>query len=264
MADILNPTESVIPTHIHKNVFTNLAWDNIDRLEETLTGKGTSHRVNGIAVQAKIYGPHLPDIISPPSMKTKNRTIAGSTSELPSYIAGERKGPTYTRVSASVEQLIKWETERKVSPGKNMIWIVAREEKTSVQKQTMPSWTGFNIKTRDLILVSQDSIGYLLTINAPATELSTVLEILNRPEAIRKKLQIATIVLVMDQALYAKATEIIWNHTDQYSNLILRKGVFHTICNFMSILGKRFIDAGLREICVESGILGAGSTYSVF
>ena len=32
----------------------------------------------------------------------------------------------------------------------------------------------------------------------------------------------------------------------------------------MSILGKRFIDAGLREICVESGILGADSTYSVF
>ena len=40
--------------------------------------------------------------------------------------------------------------------------------------------------------------------------------------------------------------------------------VFHTICNFMSILGKRFIDAGLRDICVESGILGAGSTYGVF
>ena len=107
MADIVNPTESVIPTHIHKNVFTYLAWDNIDRLEETLTGKGTSHRVNGIAVQAKIYGPHLPDIISPPRMKTKIWTIAASTSELPSYIAGERKGPTYTTVSASVEQLIK-------------------------------------------------------------------------------------------------------------------------------------------------------------
>ena len=145
-----------------------------------------------------------------------------------------------------------------------MIWIVAREEKTSVQKQTMPSWTGFNIKTRDLILVSQDSIGYLLTINTPATELSTVLEISNWSEAIRKKIQIDTAVLVMDQSLYAKATEIIWKHTDQYSNLILRKGVFHTICNFMSILGKRFIDAGLRKICVKSGILGAGSTYSVF
>ena len=54
-----------IPSSIKPHVFTNLAWDNIDRLEETLTGKGTSHRVNGIAVQAKIYGPHLPKIDLP-------------------------------------------------------------------------------------------------------------------------------------------------------------------------------------------------------
>ncbi len=42
----------VLPASIKPHVFTNLSWDNIDRLEETLTGKGTSHRVNGIAVQA--------------------------------------------------------------------------------------------------------------------------------------------------------------------------------------------------------------------
>ena len=55
------PTQRVvIPVSIHPNVFVNLAWDNIDRLEETLTGKGTSHRVNGIVVQAKVYGPFHP------------------------------------------------------------------------------------------------------------------------------------------------------------------------------------------------------------
>ena len=40
----------VLPGTIQPNVFPNLAWDNIDRLEETLTGKGTTHRVNGTAV----------------------------------------------------------------------------------------------------------------------------------------------------------------------------------------------------------------------
>ena len=33
----------VLPASIQPCIFTNLAWDNIDRLEETLTGKGTSH-----------------------------------------------------------------------------------------------------------------------------------------------------------------------------------------------------------------------------
>ncbi len=32
-----------LPAFIKPYVFTNLAWDNIDRLEETLSGKGTSH-----------------------------------------------------------------------------------------------------------------------------------------------------------------------------------------------------------------------------
>ena len=40
----------VLPGTIQPNVFPTLAWDNIDRLEETLTGGGTTHRVNGIAV----------------------------------------------------------------------------------------------------------------------------------------------------------------------------------------------------------------------
>ena len=45
------------PTSNNPHVFTNLAWDNIDRLEATIIGKGTSHRVNGIAVQAKSFSP---------------------------------------------------------------------------------------------------------------------------------------------------------------------------------------------------------------
>ena len=36
-------------------------------------------------------------------------------------------------------------------------------------------------------------------------------------------------------------------------------GAFHTICNFLSIMGKRFQDAGLRDVCVESGVIAEGS-----
>ena len=61
----------VLPADIKPYVFTNLAWDNIDRLEETLTGTGTSHRVNGITVQLKIFGPHLPERPLPNIKKQK-------------------------------------------------------------------------------------------------------------------------------------------------------------------------------------------------
>lgn len=84
---------NVLPSSIRRHVFTNLAWDNIDRLEETLTGKGTSHRVNGIAVQAKVYGPHLPNSELPRIEKLKQRSLNIEHQELPVYLTGTRVGP---------------------------------------------------------------------------------------------------------------------------------------------------------------------------
>ena len=40
-------------------------------------------------------------------------------------------------------------------------------------------------------------------------------------------------------------------------------GVFHTACIPLSIIGKRFQDAGLRDFCVESGVIVEGSVAAV-
>ena len=79
-----------LPTSIKPHVFTNLAWDNIDRLKETLTGKG----VNGIAVQAKVYGPFLPKAELPYiEKKRKQRSVCVKIHDLEVYVAGARTGP---------------------------------------------------------------------------------------------------------------------------------------------------------------------------
>ena len=67
--------------------------------------------------------------------------------------------------------------------------------------------------------ISEDVVGYLPTINAPATELNTVFEILNQSERIRKELLLEAIVVVMDQALFAKAAEIAWNQKELFPNI---------------------------------------------
>ena len=40
-------------------------------------------------------------------------------------------------------------------------------------------------------------------------------------------------------------------------------GVFHTSCTLLSIIGKQFQDAGLRDLCVESGAIAEGSVAGV-
>ena len=71
------------------------------------------------------------------------------------------------------------------------------------------------------------------------------------------------VIVVLDQAIYAKALEVIWQNQEQFRRLVVRLGSFHTICAFLAAIGKRFGDAGLADILVESGIVGSGSVAGV-
>lgn len=112
------------------------------------------------------------------------------------YLQCERCGP-HSRgyVEINLNQIM--ECARK----KNLLWVLVRIH--TIEKQIVLSWTGFNILVRNDQEVTKDNVGYLATISAPATNMSTV-------------------------------------------------GVFHTICMFLSVIGKRYQDAGLRDAINES------------
>lgn len=245
----------ILPTSSHPCIPTSLAYDNIDRLEETLSGGGTSHRVNGIIIQPQVATVQPQDNKCELSAK-KLRSITPVSSALPDYNAGNRQGPPLVNPLQH-----DYELATKHSHNVNLLWILVRLTNTS--EQCVSSWTGFNIVTHDNSPIKKDTIGYLPTINAPATQLSTVNEILSNVLKIKKALDIEEIVCVFDQALYAKASEITWKHTDMYKQVVLRMGTFHTLCNLISIIGKRFSAAGLRDIAIESGIIAEGSVSSV-
>ena len=82
--------------------------------------------------------------------------------ELLVYNAGERCGPpsrAYVEVTSS-------EIEANARK-KNLLWILVRLH--AAENQTISGWTGFNIRVRNEVEVSKDNVGYLPTIDAPAT-----------------------------------------------------------------------------------------------
>ena len=248
-----------LPDNIKPYISTLLAWDNINRLEETLSGGRTSHRVNGIAIPARHLGPDLlPAQVTPVITKSKQRgPEVVRECNIPTYNAGECCGPpprSYVEVSST-------EIQRNASK-KNLLWILVQLH--AAEKQKVCGWTGFHILVRDEIEVKKDNIGYLPTIDAPAMNMSTVFEILNQSLKIKDTLKLQAIIVVSDQALYVKATEIKWKHTERFGSILLRMGAFHTICIFLGIMGKRFQDAGLKDICIESGVITEGSVGGVF
>ena len=57
---LVHDNEDPLPEKIQSYVQTTLVWDNIDRLEETLSGAGTSHPVNGLPSKPLHFGRILP------------------------------------------------------------------------------------------------------------------------------------------------------------------------------------------------------------
>ncbi len=82
---------------------------------------------------------------------------------------------------------------------------------------------------------------------------------LNQSLSIMIQLELESIVLVFDQALYAKASKVKWKHMDRFDNLSIFMGTFHTIGTLLNIIGKRFGDAGLQDLCIESLVVAEGS-----
>ena len=176
--------EVPLPHNIRPFISTTLAWDNIDRLEETLSGEGTSHPINGIAVQANHFGPQPPSASEPIIVKSKRRSMESVDDEtVPIYNAGERCGP-HTRgyVEVKLNQIMEcaWR--------KNLLWVLVRIHAS--QKQSVPSWTGFNILVRNNQEVAKDNVGYLPTINAPATNMSAVYQVLIKSLQIKETLNL--------------------------------------------------------------------------
>lgn len=245
----------VLPSSSLPCIPTSLAFDNIDRLEETLSGGGTSHRVNGIIIQPQAHTAKPPET-EPQLLTKKKRSITPGPLDIPEYNAGSRVGPPVMKPQDLDQQDVQDNAMQR-----NLVWSLTRLSNT--EDQSVSSWTGFNVKTSGNKSIQRDIVGYLPTINAAATQMSTVHQVLLQVLKIKAQLDLEEIVCVFDQALYAKAMEIKWKNTEMFEKVFIRMGAFHTLCNLLSIIGKRFASAGLRDLAVESGIIAEGSITSV-
>ena len=76
--------------------------------------------------------------------------------------------------------------------------------------------------------------------------MSTINTLLRHSISISKRLHVPEIVLVFDEAIYAKAQMIRWKDKDLMKNLVIRLDEFHTVMSFCSAISKIFKDGGLQ------------------
>lgn len=252
-----------IPKTIHPNVPVVFCWDNNDINEETLSGHGTTHCTNGIVIQREVQSVQEMPEANP--INVRRSSLQPQPSHIEHYMSGKRQGPCLNMLKDG-HLLPPNNTESSSAARiKDISWGILRitETDNSNNKQTVPGWTGFNSMLYSENAPAYSLVGYCPVIEASPTELDTVYTLLKRSVAMGKKLGQDDIIIVMDQAIYAKAQEIVLQRNREFENVVLRMGSFHVITTFLAVIGKRYADAGLVDILIESGVIAYGSMNGV-
>lgn len=187
--------------------------------------------------------------------KSKERTFAASEAPLPIYNVGQRTGPAPRKV---VE--VDRESVMKEARKRNLMFLLTRLHYAQYQ-QIIISWTADS--TYKFMNEKPSSRATWATClqytHQQRSSMSTINEVLNQSLTIMRSLKLTSITCVFDQTIYCKALEIKSKNADLYKPIVFRLGTFHPLCTLLSIIGKRFQDAGLKDICIESGIVAEGS-----
>lgn len=234
-----------------------------------LLGRGTTHCTNGIVIQRTPLTCALPPELVSTRPHTKRRSVTGISTDVLPYHSGRRQGPSPVAIDVNTV-LQRTPEDSQYARVIDFGWMLCRKAFedtlfTSIedQRQVIPAWTSFNILLQMNEVPQKSCIGYCPVIEASPTELPTVFTLLKRSLQMGDQLNQSDVVVVLDQAIYAKALEVIWQNQEQFRRMVVRMGSFHIMCAFMAAIGKRFGDAGLADILIESGVVGSGSVAGV-
>ena len=93
--------------------------------------------------------------------------------------------------------------------------------------------------------------------------MDTVYTVIRKSLAMAEELGQDDVVIVADQAIYAKMKEICWNKAEELNRVVVRLGAFHLSCTFMCHNWQTLADAGLGDLVVESGLCGLSAVNAV-
>ena len=91
-----------------------------------------------------------------------------------------------------------------------------------------------------------------------STELSTIYTVLNQVQKMCEVIGQKDAVITFDQAIYSKARQTQWFSPDEFKKTVIRLGGFHIALNFLALLEKKYLNSGLQDLLIESGVYAGG------
>ena len=251
-------SDTVLPPNIstEHNVVTHLCFDNFDLLEETTSGAGTTHSTHGIVIQELTHGAE-PLYCAVEVEKSGKRKFVYSTPPMTDvHIPGNVEPPaiseSLTECESSVNTVLKHGA---------VLWSICHALYNTAS--SVPDWTGWLSVTAFEKPAQMSNIGYMKPIMHPITQHSTVQQCLHMATDVSRRVQQNHTFVTFDLAAAKLALSIVWHKPQQYCDVTVHLGAFHTLCSFMGALGKMMMGSGFEEVVIQSGICASGSLDQV-
>ncbi|XP_028391978.1 uncharacterized protein LOC114516648 isoform X2 [Dendronephthya gigantea] len=259
LARLAIKSDCYIPKGAEKHKFTCLVYDNDDFSEDSRT---QTHILGGILIQREESFDNQPAVVSQ-QLKKGGRTFQAPSEAMVPYSLGKKKTPSFLNTSVSstifeTDDPLHQELARRLDIAYFVMKMLQNHYGT-----LLPGWTGFNILLRQSAIPPMSRIRYLPIIDGSPSEYSTLYTALLKSVDIADKLSLEHIVLVFDEAIYAKIQQIRWKDATFMKRFVVRLGEFHATMSFLSAIGNMFRDAGLQDILIESDVVGQGQIKGV-
>ena len=246
---------SKLPSSLEKSSYTTLVWDNNDFGERTLSGKGTTHNTNGIAVQHAHLAAVIPQALPAQSMKkTRQRSLPAPATILVRFTGQRKSSPEAFDDSVALE-MSQYNDVLHSNKEKDAAFYFAKSSQTHRND--------YYHLGLDLINCFRPISLLRPVIDASTTYVNTVHTVLHRSLEIADQLALPAIVILVDQAIYCKAQTIRWQEPMFLKKIVIRLGAFHTTMTAFACIGKRCQEAGLQYILIEAGVVATGSVTGV-
>ena len=156
-----------------------------------LLNRGRSNnRVNGIVQSGKFTATAYCNY-EPKKKRSRRWFQLPSQSNGEEYPARKRIGPEQLHCLDNEEKYVMFQNQERM----HWSWILSRKENINY---VVPSWTGFNILIRNEMPILSSNIQYLTSIDSSASEMCTVITVLDRCLKIKEQLRLNYIVCVFD------------------------------------------------------------------
>lgn len=204
LAKLAIKSDCCIPKDAEKHKFTCLVYDNDDFTEDS---RNQTHILGGILIQREDLSGNGPVVVTQ-QLKKGGRTLQAPSESIIPYSLGKKQTPNFLGTSlSSTFYEINVSFHQDLAKRLDFAYFLMKLRQNHVGT-VLPGWTGFNILLRQSAIPPLSRIRYLPIIDGSPSDYSTLYTALLKSINIADKLSLEHIVLVFDEAIYAKIQQI--------------------------------------------------------